>query len=174
VHRYRGVVIAKVRSFGLQDADAHDVLICIQTGTTVGAPTGGGTGGFGFFGSAAPSGTIQEPELQITEVKTTVSVPDGGTLLLGGQTLAGETEREIGVPVLSKIPFLKRLFTSRSLAKDEQVLLIGQPLQRAAEHRVEARVAEPVDLSARVAERPGTNGTRLPLCFYANSLQSLF
>jgi len=95
-----------------------------QTGTTVGAPTGGGTGGFGFFGSAAPSGTIQEPELQITEVKTTVSVPDGGTLLLGGQTLAGETEKEIGVPVLSKIPFLKRLFTSRSVAKDEQVLLI--------------------------------------------------
>jgi type II secretory pathway component GspD/PulD (secretin) len=26
--------------------------------------------------------------------------------------------------VLSKIPFLKRLFTNRSLAKDEQVLLI--------------------------------------------------
>lgn len=87
--------------------------------------TGGlGVGGFGFIGGAAPSGTIQEPELQITEVKTTVSVPDGGTLLLGGQTVAGETEREIGVPVLSKIPFLKRLFTNRSLAKDEQILLI--------------------------------------------------
>lgn len=26
VHRYRGVVIAKVRSFGLQDADAHDAV----------------------------------------------------------------------------------------------------------------------------------------------------
>ena len=74
-------------------------------------------------GTNNPSGTIQEPELQITEVKTTVSVPDGGTLLLGGQTVAGETEREIGVPVLSKIPFLK-LFTNRSLAKDEQILLI--------------------------------------------------
>jgi general secretion pathway protein D len=89
-------------------------------------PAGGGIGanGFGFIGGVAPSGTIQEPELQITEVKTTVSVPDGGTLLLGGQTVAGETEREIGVPVLSKIPFLKRLFTNRSMAKDEQILLI--------------------------------------------------
>ena len=85
---------------------------------------GGGGIGFGFVAGNAPSGTIQEPELQITEVKTTVSVPDGGTLLLGGQTVAGETEREIGVPVLSKIPFLKRLFTNRSLAKDEQILLI--------------------------------------------------
>jgi general secretion pathway protein D len=97
-----------------------------QTGASV--TTGAGTGGVGFsngfIGGVAPSGTIQEPELQITEVKTTVSVPDGGTLLLGGQTVAGMTEREIGVPVLSKIPFLKRLFTNRSLAKDEQVLLI--------------------------------------------------
>jgi type II secretory pathway component GspD/PulD (secretin) len=38
--------------------------------------------------------------------------------------LAGEVEKEMGVPVLSKIPFLKRLFTNRSMAKDENVLLI--------------------------------------------------
>jgi type II secretory pathway component GspD/PulD (secretin) len=29
-----------------------------------------------------------------------------------------------GVPALSKVPFLKRLFTNSSMAKDEQVLLI--------------------------------------------------
>ena len=88
---------------------------------------GGGFGnGFGAIvgGFTAPAGTIQEPEVQITEVKTTVSVPDGGTLLLGGQTLTGEIERDSGVPILSKIPFLKRLFTNHSMAKDEQVLLI--------------------------------------------------
>ena len=77
-----------------------------------------------FGGTDVPTGIIQQPELQITEVRTTVSVPDGGTLLLGGQTVAGEVELETGVPVLSKIPFLKRLFTNRSRAKDEQVLLI--------------------------------------------------
>jgi type II secretory pathway component GspD/PulD (secretin)/tetratricopeptide (TPR) repeat protein len=71
-----------------------------------------------------PSGLIQEPELQITQVKTVASVPDGGTLLIGGETTAGETEREIGTPLASKIPFLKRLFTNRSAAKDEQILLI--------------------------------------------------
>jgi general secretion pathway protein D len=69
-------------------------------------------------------GVVQQPEVQITEVKTAVSVPDGGTLLLGGQTLSGDLEREMGVPILSKIPFLKRLFTNRSYAKDDQVLLI--------------------------------------------------
>ena len=69
-------------------------------------------------------GTIQLPTIDITQVRTSVSVPDGATLLLGGQTLAGETTREQGVPVLSKIPFVKRLFTNRAMAQDEQVLLI--------------------------------------------------
>jgi type II secretory pathway component GspD/PulD (secretin) len=85
---------------------------------------GGGIGGGIVTGSGSPTGIIQQPEIQLTEVRTTVSVPDGGTLLLGGQTLSGETTREAGVPVLSKVPFLKRLFTNRSEAKDETVLLI--------------------------------------------------
>jgi type II secretory pathway component GspD/PulD (secretin)/tetratricopeptide (TPR) repeat protein len=96
------------------------VPFTFQSSASVISNTGTGIG----TTSVAPSGTIQEPEIQITEVNTSVSVPDGGTLLLGGQTLAGETEREVGVPILSKIPYLKRLFTSQSMAKDEQVLLI--------------------------------------------------
>ncbi len=70
------------------------------------------------------SGTLQLPTLDTTIVRTSCSVPDGATLLLGGQTLAGESEREQGVPILSKIPFLKRLFTNRAMAQDEQILLI--------------------------------------------------
>ena len=70
------------------------------------------------------TGQIQQPVYDVTELATTVSVPDGGTLLLGGQTLSGESSREAGVPILSKVPFLKRLFTNTSKVKDEQVLLI--------------------------------------------------
>jgi general secretion pathway protein D len=70
------------------------------------------------------TGNVQLPLTQFTGVSTIVSVPDGGTLLLGGQTLAGEIEVEEGVPILSKIPFIKRLFTNKSTAKDEQILLI--------------------------------------------------
>jgi general secretion pathway protein D len=103
-------------------------LLALQSFTFQGAAeettgTGVGTGGT-VVAAATPSATIQEPEIQITEVNTTVSVPDGGTLLLGGETVAGEVEKETGVPILSKIPFLKRLFTNRSNAKDELVLLI--------------------------------------------------
>ncbi len=74
--------------------------------------------------SSIITGTLQLPTIDVTQVRTSVSVPDGATLLLGGQTLAGETTREQGVPVLSKIPFLKRLFTNRATSQDEQILLI--------------------------------------------------
>ncbi|MBC7785825.1 MAG: hypothetical protein H7144_18510 [Burkholderiales bacterium] len=69
-------------------------------------------------------GFVQLPDISRQRVRTSVSVPDGGTLLLGGATVTGEIEREAGVPVLSKIPFLKRVFTNRSTATDESILLI--------------------------------------------------
>ena len=67
---------------------------------------------------------LQLPTLSVTTLVTTVSVPDRGTLLLGGQKLAGEVEQEKGVPVLSKVPFLNRLFTNREMVRDERTLLI--------------------------------------------------
>jgi type II secretory pathway component GspD/PulD (secretin) len=69
-------------------------------------------------------GPIGLPLRSIQELKTTVIVPDGGTLLLGGTTVAGEVERELGVPLLSKIPILNRLTTNRGKSRDQQVLLI--------------------------------------------------
>ena len=69
-------------------------------------------------------GFIQLPTITIQEVATTVSVPDKGTLLIGGQKLAGEVTKEMGVPMLSKIPIVNRLFTNRSTVKDESTLLI--------------------------------------------------
>lgn len=70
------------------------------------------------------SASLSLPVLQRQVVKTTVTVPDGGTLLLGGQKLAQETEVEAGVPVLSKIPVIKRAFDNRSVVKDEDTLII--------------------------------------------------
>jgi len=86
--------------------------------------SGGSTVVTGQGASSAVTETIQLISQSVTEVETLVSVPDGGTLMLGGQTIAGEAEREQGVPVLSKVPFLKRLFTNTASAKDEQVVLI--------------------------------------------------
>ena len=67
---------------------------------------------------------FEVPENDITRISTTATVPDGGTLLLGGLKLAAETEVEAGVPILSKIPLIKRAFTNRSRVKDEFILLV--------------------------------------------------
>ncbi|MFA5422655.1 MAG: hypothetical protein WC374_02230 [Phycisphaerae bacterium] len=67
---------------------------------------------------------IQFPEVEASQVRTRVSVPDGGTLLLGGQKLGAEIDKEAGVPVLSKIPILGRAFSNRSKVKDHKILLI--------------------------------------------------
>ncbi|KKL82741.1 hypothetical protein LCGC14_1981740, partial [marine sediment metagenome] len=58
-------------------------------------------------------------------LKPQVAISDGGTLLLGGQGLAGEREREMGGPILSKIPILNRAFQNRALVRDEQTLVTG-------------------------------------------------
>ena len=68
--------------------------------------------------------TIELPEVALQDLSTTVTVPDGGTLLLGGQKLSGQVEREVGPPVLSKIPILNRFFTARGTVRDERTLLI--------------------------------------------------
>ncbi|MEQ9454822.1 MAG: hypothetical protein RLN76_09565 [Phycisphaeraceae bacterium] len=70
------------------------------------------------------SGTQELPVLDVTQIRATVSIPDRGTLLLGGQRLIGEVEIESGVPMLSKIPVVKRLFSNSSNVKDERTLLV--------------------------------------------------
>jgi len=98
---------------GVFDPDDDDDVIIDEDGDLI------GDGGPSVFVS-----NIQLPVLDITTVRATVSVPDRGTLLVGGQRLVGETEVEAGVPVLSKIPILNRLFTNTSKIEDERTLLI--------------------------------------------------
>ena len=74
--------------------------------------------------SADTQSFIELPTSTVTRVQTTISCPDQGTILLGGQRLITEQESEAGVPVLSKIPLLNRFFTNRVQSKEEQTLLI--------------------------------------------------
>ncbi|MDP7636540.1 MAG: hypothetical protein QF577_03205 [Phycisphaerae bacterium] len=73
---------------------------------------------------ATLGGVVELPIISIQDLQTTVSVPDGGTLLLGGQKISMELERELGVPLLSKVPVLRRLWTNTGRVRDEQTLLI--------------------------------------------------
>jgi type II secretory pathway component GspD/PulD (secretin) len=74
--------------------------------------------------SGSTQSFLELPQVTVTRVRTTATIPDEGTLLLGGQRLITEVEVETGVPVLSKIPILNRFFTNRLETKEEQSLLI--------------------------------------------------
>lgn len=102
-------------------ADHKYVTMTVRTFTTI-------TGDFRtvFFGGSntVGSGFIELATLTTQDVRTTVSVPDGGTLLIGGLKLSAERDVDAGVPILSRIPVLKRAFSNTSNVKDDQVLLI--------------------------------------------------
>jgi type II secretory pathway component GspD/PulD (secretin) len=91
---------------------------------------------------------VTVPETETSNVATRVSVPDRGTLLLGGHKLTAKVDKEVGVPILSKIPILGRLFSNRSTIQDEKILLIlVKPtiiLQEEAEHEAIASMEEAV------------------------------
>ncbi|TWT45427.1 Bacterial type II and III secretion system protein [Phycisphaerae bacterium RAS1] len=72
----------------------------------------------------SPGAFITLLDQRFTTISTTVSIPDGGTVLLGGLKQVGEIEVEAGVPILSKIPVLKRAFTNTTHVKDTRTLLI--------------------------------------------------
>jgi len=54
---------------------------------------------------------ISLPTVVVKSVETFASVPDGGTLLLGGLSRAVEREGRAGVPILNRIPVLKFFFS---------------------------------------------------------------
>ena len=99
---------------------AQNILIKFDSQTVSGAAGGGDA--FGRAGSF--QATIQLPTIAVTQINTAVSVPDKGTILLGGRREVAETEIEVGVPVLSKIPFVNRFFTNSVTSKTETTTLL--------------------------------------------------
>ncbi len=74
----------------------------------------------GLFGGAV----VQLPVISVTVVRTTVSIPDGGTLLIGGLSYAFDNETDSGIPILSKIPLLGKLFSRRGFTTERQNIVI--------------------------------------------------
>jgi len=68
--------------------------------------------------------TVDLPETETAQLMTRVSVPDQGTLLLGGQKITSEIETEAGVPILSKLPIIGRAFSNSGKIRDHKILLI--------------------------------------------------
>ena len=68
--------------------------------------------------------TVQLPNFATTSVSTTVSVPDGGTVLMGGIKRLAEGRTERGMPILGKLPYISRLFKNVGTGRETQTLMM--------------------------------------------------
>lgn len=108
-------------------------LGAIGVGGGVGGGLGGGVGGIGGIGgqqqqgqqgAAAAAITVQQPVTDTVTVSTVVSVPDGGTVLLGGVKRLREQRLMAGVPILNKIPYISRLFKNTGVGRETDSLML--------------------------------------------------
>jgi type II secretory pathway component GspD/PulD (secretin) len=71
---------------------------------------------------------FQQPSFTEVSVQTTVAIPDGGTVLLGGLKTLAQGRNEFGPPVLSDIPYLNRLFKNVGIGQETRhVMLMVTP-----------------------------------------------
>ena len=68
--------------------------------------------------------TIELPRLEVQRVRTTVTIPDNATVLLGGLKFSEEQDKFSGIPILSKIPILSFLTSRRGKYTNRRNLLI--------------------------------------------------
>ncbi|MSQ93525.1 MAG: hypothetical protein EXR98_03090 [Gemmataceae bacterium] len=75
------------------------------------------------FANAPLNVTVNPLITNLLIANTTVNVPDGGTVLLGGFKFLAEERTEYGPPILSKIPYLSRLFRNVGWSRDGSTLI---------------------------------------------------
>jgi type II secretory pathway component GspD/PulD (secretin) len=111
-----------------------DLSNTVSYTTFVGQPGGGGTTGGGASGAAVQN-FFTLPRINQQTLETTVGVPDRGVLIVGGLTTSERRHHEGGVPILDKIPLIKRIFSAegRKISRDRlfvmarpQIIIIGE------------------------------------------------
>ena len=68
--------------------------------------------------------TIQLPELKIQRLRTTATIPDGATLLLGGLKTSIEDDKQSETPFLADIPIVGSVFKRQGQYTSKRKLLI--------------------------------------------------
>ena len=64
------------------------------------------------------------PPITTQAIKTTVMVPDGGTIVIGGMYRVEKSTTREGVPFLSKLPLLGSLFRNKNQRSEQRELLV--------------------------------------------------
>tara|TARA_B100002049_G_scaffold216480_1_gene182436 strand:- start:91 stop:618 length:528 start_codon:yes stop_codon:yes gene_type:complete len=74
--------------------------------------------------SANDVSAIDSPTISTRSLKTTLTLRDGGAVLIGGLIRATDVNGERGVPVLGKLPLLGKLFRGDSLQNNRTELMM--------------------------------------------------
>lgn len=94
--------------------------------------------------------SIQLPEVTLQRVRTTVTMPDGGTMMLGGMRLVERQNLRSTVPLLGNLPGLSWLFSRSGTSIQNRKILI---LIRARIVLMEEAEPQPATLPAAVGMR---------------------
>jgi type II secretory pathway component GspD/PulD (secretin) len=68
--------------------------------------------------------TIQLPEVELQRVRTSIPMPDGGTVMLGGLKVSDKQDNKSGVPILNKIPIVSFFFERKGQYVSNRKLLV--------------------------------------------------
>ncbi len=68
--------------------------------------------------------SIQLPEVTLQRIRTTVTMPDGGTMMLGGMRLVERQNQRSTVPLLGSLPGLSWLFSRRGTSVQNRKIII--------------------------------------------------
>jgi type II secretory pathway component GspD/PulD (secretin) len=103
--------------------------------------------------------TVQLPVTSFFTVNTVVSVPDGGTMSLGGmsRSAAGATSR--GVPGLSNLPGIGRGFKNRGIGSEQSTGNVSVRVQVLVMAELEQEVMAEARRLAQEREATDPNGT---------------
>jgi type II secretion system protein D len=75
-------------------------------------------------GAGGDGGDLSVPRISTREVLTTATVPNGQTIVLGGLIVGRNSQEKSGIPILSDIPYLGKLFGNTVNTDDRSELMV--------------------------------------------------
>lgn len=105
------------------------------------------------------SETIGSPSIFNRSVKTSLSLRDGGSIVLGGLMSQRQTNSNNGIPLLKDVPVLGNLFKSQASRKNKtELVLMIVPYIVGSDHRAQ-ELTEAIGNELELLDLPGTGLT---------------
>lgn len=70
------------------------------------------------------SSSINSPTIRTRSIETTLTLRDGGSVLIGGLIRSNDGDGEVGIPVLGKLPGIGRLFRGENMEQTRTELMV--------------------------------------------------